>query len=110
MLRHSRSPAVVGTVSLWGSVVEHLHGWRAARAYPQRLELVCHVCASQGDWTFDATDVARYRDKAMVPFCASHLRLALTIGRRPVEIISAGPILSALTDAYAVDRLAAIPA
>jgi hypothetical protein len=38
-------PSVVGTVSLWGRVVEHERGWRAAVAYPSRLRLVCAMCA-----------------------------------------------------------------
>jgi hypothetical protein len=36
---------VVGTVSLWGHVVEHERGWRAALAYPARLRVVCAMCA-----------------------------------------------------------------
>ena len=31
------TPAVVGRVHLWGSVVECEHGWRASQAYPERL-------------------------------------------------------------------------
>lgn len=38
-------PPVVGTVSLWGRVIEHERGWRAAFAYPARLRLVCAMCA-----------------------------------------------------------------
>ena len=36
---------VVGTVSLWGTVVEHERGWRGQFAYPARLRLVCAMCA-----------------------------------------------------------------
>ena len=36
---------VVGTVSLWGTVVEHERGWRGQFAYPSRLRLVCAMCA-----------------------------------------------------------------
>ena len=38
-----RSPlrgSAIGRVSLWGSVVECEHGWRASRAYPERLYLL----------------------------------------------------------------------
>jgi hypothetical protein len=35
----------VGTVALWGRVIEHERGWRAAFAYPARLRLVCAMCA-----------------------------------------------------------------
>jgi hypothetical protein len=38
-------PCVVGTVSLWGTVIEHEVGWRARFAYPARLGLVCSMCA-----------------------------------------------------------------
>jgi hypothetical protein len=31
------TPAIVGRVHLWGSVVECEHGWRGSRAYPERL-------------------------------------------------------------------------
>jgi hypothetical protein len=30
-------PPVLGQVSLWGTVCEHEHGWRATFAYPKRL-------------------------------------------------------------------------
>jgi len=39
----SRFP-VIGTVSMWGRIVEHQHGWRAEHAYPDRLRLVCGAC------------------------------------------------------------------
>jgi hypothetical protein len=38
-------PSVVGTVALWGTVIEHERGWRARYAYPARLTLVCSMCA-----------------------------------------------------------------
>ena len=38
-------PTVVGTVSLWGTVIEHERGWRARFAYPARLGIVCAMCA-----------------------------------------------------------------
>jgi hypothetical protein len=36
---------VVGTVSLWGTVIEHERGWRGRFAYPSRVRLVCAMCA-----------------------------------------------------------------
>ncbi|MGZ8631401.1 MAG: hypothetical protein ACXWZF_10625 [Actinomycetota bacterium] len=36
---------VVGRVSLWGRTIVHERGWRARFAYPDRLRLVCAVCA-----------------------------------------------------------------
>jgi hypothetical protein len=38
-------PSVVGTVALWGTVIEHERGWRGRSAYPARLGLVCSMCA-----------------------------------------------------------------
>jgi len=35
--RRTRTPLVVGTVSLWGPVVEAERGWRAGHGYPERL-------------------------------------------------------------------------
>jgi hypothetical protein len=39
---------VVGTVALWGRVVEHQWGYRAEFAYPQRIRLVCVDCFREG--------------------------------------------------------------
>jgi len=36
---------VIGTVAIWGRIVEHERGWRAQFAYPGRLRLVCAMCA-----------------------------------------------------------------
>jgi len=35
--RRARTPLVVGTVSLWGPVVEAERGWRAGHAYPEQI-------------------------------------------------------------------------
>ncbi|HXF36669.1 MAG TPA: hypothetical protein VNO17_05740, partial [Actinomycetota bacterium] len=43
-LKRAKDPAVVGTVALWGTVIEHDLGYRARFAYPQRLRLVCTFC------------------------------------------------------------------
>lgn len=39
---------VVGSVALWGRVVEHRFGYRAQFAYPQRLRLICGECLKLG--------------------------------------------------------------
>lgn len=36
-------PRAIGTVSLWGRVVEGEHGWRAEFAYPRRVYLLRSV-------------------------------------------------------------------
>lgn len=38
------APAVMGQVLGWGRVVEHERGWRAERAYPVSLSLLCSSC------------------------------------------------------------------
>ncbi len=52
----------VGLVALWGEVVEHVQGWRASKAYPQRLWLP--TCEEGGrrlrDWDELALDLAAY--------------------------------------------------
>jgi len=37
---------VIGTVALWGGVIEHELGYRAEFGYPQRLRLICPECFS----------------------------------------------------------------
>ena len=69
-LQAARSPAVVGTVALWGTVVEHAFGYRGQLAYPQRLALVCHVCLFQRGIIDACPDVvAVHRDGSLVPLC-----------------------------------------
>ena len=40
--------SVVGTVSIWGRVIEHTRGARSRFAYPARLRLVCEPCLAVG--------------------------------------------------------------
>ena len=40
--------SVVGTVSMWGRVIEHTRGARSRFAYPARLRLVCEPCLAVG--------------------------------------------------------------
>jgi hypothetical protein len=43
-------PAVVGRVSLWGTVVECERGWRASRAYPERLYVLTFGIDEPAAW------------------------------------------------------------
>jgi hypothetical protein len=61
---------VIGTVSLWGRVVECTRGWRAARAYPKRI-YVPAICG-------------RY---SRGPVRAEQVALALTAYAVPVELL-----------------------
>jgi hypothetical protein len=63
---------VIGTVSLWGRVVECTRGWRASRAYPERI----YVPATRAPYWLRATRV-------------DEVALALTDYGVPVELLDA---------------------
>jgi hypothetical protein len=64
---------VIGTVSLWGDVVECERGWRAALAYPTRLFVPRRVCPDMEETAAGLEDY-----------------------RVPVELIDAGTLAAAL--------------
>lgn len=66
--------AVVGTVALWGRVIEHERGYRAALAYPSALRLVCSCCGRAGDASRMVVGPARRRGGSLVAVCRRHLR------------------------------------
>lgn len=106
-LRRTRDPAVLGTVALWGRVIEHEDGYRAALAYPQRLRLVCHLCFSLwGSRQPGACEtVIRHRRGRMVPLCGPHLELSRRYGYPVPNALPADEVESSLLAAYAVDLL-----
>jgi hypothetical protein len=99
-------PPVVGTVALWGRVIEHERGWRAARAYPARLRLVCAMCAWFEPGPGTPSVVHRFLDR-LYPLCERHsggievpdTRRSATTDLDPVAL------QARLLDAYAVDLL-----
>jgi hypothetical protein len=106
LLRWARSPAVIGTVALWGRVIEHDLGFRAEFAYPQRLRLVCHVCL----WRFglrhaECDVVARMERGRLVPLCAAHLDLSIRCGVRVRSVGDAREVHRGVLAGYAVDPL-----
>src|SRR4029453_14707800 len=105
--RPTRGPGVPGTVALWGRIVEHEHGFRAAIAYPQRLRLLCYLCFSL--WgrhgPGDCEVVVRHRGGKMAPLAGPHLELSQRYDYRMPRILPARPVESALLAAYAVDPL-----
>lgn len=110
-LRRTRDPAVLGTVALWGRVLEHEHGYRAEFGYPQRLALVCLLCF----WQWGARSnppyvVVRHRRGRMIPLCVVHLELCRRYGYPARHVLDAGVVERALLDAYAVDVLRITPA
>jgi hypothetical protein len=106
-LRRTRDPAVLGTVALWGRIVEHEHGFRAALAYPQRLRLLSYHCFTSwgSNGPGDCDVVVRHRGGRMVPLCGPHLELSRRYGYHLPRILSARTIESELLATYAVDLL-----
>jgi hypothetical protein len=106
-LRRTRNPAVLGTVALWGRVIEHELGYRAELGYPQRLALICPLCFWQ--WGADGSHipvvVARRRGGRMVPLCEAHVELCRRYGYPLRRLHDARTVERALLDAYAVDVL-----
>jgi len=99
-------PTVVGTVALWGTVVEHERGWRAQFAYPARLLLVCSMCA----W-FEpgpgVPDVVHTFSGNLYALCAVHRGgIQVPDGRRTAPTgIDPLELQGRLLDTYAVDLL-----
>ncbi len=108
-LRRSTNPAVLGTVALWGTVVEHAAGYRAEYAYPQRLRLVCFVCYFRsGPGRSSLCDVAvRRRGGRLVPLCAADLDLCRRYGYPVRRLLDGRELEQRLLSSYAVDILPA---
>ena len=99
-------PPVVGTVALWGTVIEHEGGWRAQWAYPSRLALVCAMCAWFEPGPGTPVVVHAFAGK-QYPLCSEH-RAGIMVpdGRRTQPSGEEPAALQArLLDAYAVDPL-----
>lgn len=68
----NRHVGVVGSIDMWGRVVEHDRGTRAALAYPSRLRLVCGPCLAERRGPVDPVEVVA-RGEDLEPVCARHL-------------------------------------
>jgi hypothetical protein len=99
-------PCVVGTVSLWGTVIEHERGWRGRFAYPARLCLVCSMCAWFEPGPGRPVVVHRFAGSCFT-LCEHHRGgIEVPDGRRTRPTKVDPKILQArLLDAYAVDLL-----
>ncbi len=97
-------PPVVGTVALWGTVVEHERGWRARYAYPARLRLVCSMCAWFEPGPGEPSVVHTFL-KRLYTLCEQHRGgIELPDGRRTRPTgIDPRSLQSRLLDTYAVD-------
>lgn len=107
LLRQARDPAVLGSVAMWGRVIEHERGYRAQLAYPQRLRLACPLCLWW--WGPSAPSpcevVIRHRGGRMVPLCAPHLELSERYGYPARRRLDAVAVEGTLLSTYAVDLL-----
>lgn len=96
----SRRVGVVGTVSMWGSVIDHDFGFRGEFAYPQRLRLVCGRCLRAGR-DRAARWVVERRGGELVSVCGRHApRVARRSRRTPAPVVQAELLAS-----YAVEVL-----
>lgn len=104
--KRALAPAsVVGTVAMWGRVIEHVHGFRSEFAYPDRLRLACGICLADGYGKGIPTKVMELSRTTSAPLslfprCAEHLEDPLA---GTVEIHEAHAVEQALLDRYAVD-------
>jgi hypothetical protein len=72
--------SVVGSVALWGRVVEHQRGYRGELAYPQRLRLVCAACL-EADGLFTSPESVVEHDGRVRALCGFHVWSAERSGR-----------------------------
>ena len=99
-------PTVVGSVSLWGRVIEHERGWRAAFGYPSRLRLVCAMCAWFEPGPGAPVTVHAF-SRRLYALCGPHRGgIRLPDGRRsgPTEL-DPDALQARLLSAYGVDLL-----
>jgi len=99
-------PSVVGTVALWGTVIEHELGWRGQFAYPYRLALACVLCA----WFEPGPGkpaVFHAFARRLYALCEEHRGgIMVPDGRRTRAIdVTPNALQARLLDAYAVDLL-----
>ncbi len=99
-------PPVVGTVSLWGRVIEHERGWRAAFAYPARLRLVCAMCAWFEPGPGKPVTVHGFGGR-LYTLCEVHRGgIQVPDGRRTMPAdLDPGELQERLLEAYAVELL-----
>jgi hypothetical protein len=107
LLQRTRGPTVIGTVALWGTIVEHTLGYRARSGYPQRLGLVCPICFWQrGTSGSDApVVVASLRGGERMPLCGAHLGTVSAVGPPVRHVMTPEEVLAGLLDLYGAHEL-----
>jgi len=94
------SIGAVGSVAMWGRVVEHTAGYRGQLAYPDRIRLVCGRCfVARRDGV--PTRVEHVDEGRIVPICDAHA----TEGHPSVEGMTPAELEQEVLSAYAVDVL-----
>ena len=94
------SIGAVGSVSMWGRVVEHTAGYRGQLAYPDRIRLVCGRCfVARRDGV--PTRIEHSDEGRLVPVCDAHA----TEGHPSVEGMTPAELEQEVLSAYAVDVL-----
>lgn len=107
LLRRAPDGTVIGSVALWGRVVEHEMGYRGEFAYPQRLQLICRPCFwLWGQSRAHAEVVAVLRRGWQLPICADQLEVITRRDEvRVLGVVPAGEVERELLDSYGVDLL-----
>ncbi|GBC86801.1 hypothetical protein HRbin12_00800 [bacterium HR12] len=98
--RPGRRAGVVGTIAMWGRVVEHTRGWRAEFAYPARLRLICVWCLWRGDLPGLPTTVLD-QGGDLLPVCPRHRGAPRAAGRE----LDAQDLQARMLDTYGVELL-----
>ena len=94
-----RDVTVIGSVSMWGTLIEHESGLRAELAYPDRLRLICGECWHAGAFSPDVVGVSRTSRGTLLALCERHARG--TDGSESIPKMLERELLSA----YGVDPL-----
>lgn len=104
LLRETRGPAVVGTVALWGTLVEHELGYRARFAYPQAVTPVCSACFWRPGTPLrpGPTVVATVPGGRLLPLCERHLQTAFEAHVRIRDITPADEAMDVLVETYGI--------
>jgi hypothetical protein len=98
--------SVIGSVSMWGQLVEHQIGYRAEFAYPTRLTLVCCRCIQRGKGGRPPEVVVdRGPGFPTRAFCEEHDPRRTWYRRSTLPVHDALQVRSALLASYLVDLL-----
>lgn len=71
-----RDVTAIGSVALWGTMIEHDSGFRAELGYPDRLRLVCATCWHGGTFSPEVVAVARTSRGTLLGLCERHAHQA----------------------------------